>query len=154
MLSERIVLFFIIAFCLVALSAAYLGEYRFGLTPCKLCLYQRYTLVIAVFLASVCLFLPRSYRAGIFAASLLFFITAGIAFYQVALEKHLIEASCLSTQVTENVDALREQLLQTPLVECDQVQWSFHGISLAGFNGIFNLLMAILCLAFNVSRKR
>jgi disulfide bond formation protein DsbB len=154
--SQRKILYFIVTFCLVSLGAAYIGEYFFHLIPCKLCLYQRYTLIIVTFIGFTTILSPRLYRVGIAISTLLFFITAGIAFYQVALENHIIHSSaCVqSVQTPETIDELREYLLKTPLVNCDQVQWSFYGISLAGFNGFFNLVMGIICLVFHFSRRR
>ena len=32
-----------------------------------------------------------------------------------------------------------EDILKVPLVRCDQVQWSFLGISMAGWNAIISL---------------
>ena len=40
------------------------------------------------------------------------------------------------------------QIMATPMIQCDQPQWTKFGISLAGFNAIFSLLggMAIIAL--------
>jgi disulfide bond formation protein DsbB len=153
--SPRKILYLIIVFCLVSLGAAYIGEYFFHLIPCKLCLYQRYTLILIAFIGFTTILSPRLYRIGIAISTLLFFLTAGIAFYQVALENHLIHSSCVqAAQAPETIDELREHLLKTPLVNCDQIQWSFYGISLAGFNGFFNLLMGVICLVFNFLKRR
>lgn len=41
-----------------------------------------------------------------------------------------------------SIEALREQLMATPVVACDQVPWSLFGVSLAGYNA---LIAAGLC---------
>jgi disulfide bond formation protein DsbB len=38
---------------------------------------------------------------------------------------------------------LLAQILATPLIRCDQAQWSLFGISLAGFNALFSFAGAI-----------
>ena len=46
-----------------------------------------------------------------------------------------------------------DELVNVPLVRCDEVQWSLAGISMAGFNAIFSLGGAALVL-FLLNRGR
>jgi disulfide bond formation protein DsbB len=53
------------------------------------------------------------------------------------------------TQCTATGAASLQDILSAPLVRCDQVQWQFLGISMAGWNAIISLggAAAILGLA-------
>ena len=44
--------------------------------------------------------------------------------------------------VTDQVD----KLLATPVVRCDEVAWSFLGISMAGWNAVFSMDMLLIAL--------
>ena len=41
---------------------------------------------------------------------------------------------------------LLENLMKVPLIRCDQVQWRFLGLSLAGWNAIISIASATLIL--------
>ncbi len=45
-----------------------------------------------------------------------------------------------------NAGNLLEQLDTVKVIRCDEVQWRFLGISLAGYNVLISLLMAVLAL--------
>jgi disulfide bond formation protein DsbB len=45
-----------------------------------------------------------------------------------------------------------EDILGVPLVRCDQVQWSWLGVSMAGWNAILSLVGAAL-IAWLATRK-
>ena len=51
------------------------------------------------------------------------------------------------------VEALREQMLKTPLVRCDQVTWSLFGLSLAAYNALLSLILAIGCWTWAKAQK-
>jgi disulfide bond formation protein DsbB len=48
---------------------------------------------------------------------------------------------------------LRAALLATPVVRCDEVPWSFLGLSMAGYNFIFSGLMGIIVLIRTAQSK-
>ena len=39
---------------------------------------------------------------------------------------------------------LLDRILETPVVLCDQIAWSWLGISMAGWNAILSLVIALL----------
>jgi disulfide bond formation protein DsbB len=49
---------------------------------------------------------------------------------------------------------LLKQLMKVPLIRCDQVQWAFLGISLAGWNAILSLSGAAAVLWLTLSARR
>jgi disulfide bond formation protein DsbB len=56
--------------------------------------------------------------------------------------------------MTLPIEQLREQLLATDFVPCDQVSWSLFGVSLAGYNLLVSLVLgsASLWAAKRISR--
>ena len=49
---------------------------------------------------------------------------------------------------------LLKQITHAPLVRCDEVQWRFLGISMAGWNAILSLGGAALILLLSFKAKR
>jgi disulfide bond formation protein DsbB len=87
--------------------------------------------------------------------ALIFAAGAALAFYHVGVEQHWFAgpSSCTTnTTGAQTIDDLRKQLLATEPVLCDQVQWSFLGVSLAGLNLIASAVMAVVCIA--AARRR
>ena len=124
---------------LAAFGFEYLGE----LAPCKLCLWQRWphAAVIIFSLAGL-----AGLRPGL-ALSLIALsaaTTAGIAGYHVGVELHLWAgpASCSSALASGSTPALLDSLLATPVVRCDEIAWSFAGLSMAGWNMVISAGLA------------
>ena len=42
--------------------------------------------------------------------------------------------------------SLTDSLLATPIVRCDEVAWSFLGLSMAGWNSLFSLDICLIAL--------
>ena len=52
-----------------------------------------------------------------------------------------------------STDDILAQIMDAPLIRCDDVQWSFLGISMAGWNAIISLGTAGLILWLLVRRR-
>lgn len=132
----------------LALSAAFFMQYGFDLPPCYLCVYQRYPYVIAIALCLIT-FVPRiqPYEAWALIFSALFLlINFGIATYHVGVEQHWwigTEGCTGPTGTPQTLEALRAQIAATPVIRCEDIFFSFLGISLAGYNALFSLVLAI-----------
>ena len=129
-----------------ALGSQYLG----GLHPCEMCYWQRWPHGAAIVLAGLAFTGPagssRSRMLTLLAAAAIA-VSGLIGVYHAGVEIGVFEGltACTATgAVTLN------DILTTPLVRCDQVQWSFLGISMAGWNAILSLggatLIAFLAL--------
>ncbi len=127
----------------LALAAALASEHLGGLRPCILCLYQRWPYVAAILLGLSGLVLrdrPQPLRGVLALAGIAFLVGAGIAAFHVGVEQHWWEgtASCGGTLETGlTLEELREKLLGTPVVRCDEVAFALFGISMAGYNLIY-----------------
>lgn len=143
-----------------ALSSGFVAEHFFKLQPCSLCLYQQYTFMsicIVGCVASLASFFKAHSKKVSLLLAILFLINAGIALYQVAVEQRWVEppTQCKSKKLAGNsIEELREELLNTDVVRCDQVQWSFLGISMAGYNVLYCLFWSLLAFYFLKRQKK
>lgn len=128
---------------------AFTAEYGFGLQPCDLCLYQRIPYVVTALLGGVGLFLASKYPQKtaffVFIAALVFLGEAGLAFYHVGVEQHWWVSFLEGCKVS--FDGGPQDLLATieksEAVRCDEVPWQMFGLSMAGYNLIAALSMAV-----------
>jgi disulfide bond formation protein DsbB len=133
-----------------ALGSQYLG----GLHPCEMCYWQRWPHGAAIVLAALSFTTPvtsRLSRRLTLLAALAVAMSGAIGVYHAGVEAQIFEG--LTTCTASGARTLQE-ILSAPLVRCDQVQFSFLGISMAGWNAILSLggAAAILLLVFKGRR--
>ena len=139
-----------------AISACLLGgafafEYLGGLMPCIMCIWQRWPHAIIIVAALIGLRgITPATMMGLIAITAA--VSIGLGGYHAGVEWHLWQGpgGCTASLETNMaVTDLVDQLLVTPVVRCDEVAWSFLGISMAGWNVIFSmdiLLIALLAM--------
>ena len=115
-----------------ALGSQYLG----GLHPCEMCYWQRWPHAAAIVLAAAAFVLPTRARSLTALAALAIAISGAIGVFHAGVELGWWEGL---TQCTAGGALTLEELMNVPLVRCDQVQWSWLGISMAGWNAILSL---------------
>ena len=134
-------------------AALLLGAYGFqalGYAPCKMCLWQRWPHMAAVGIGILALLargappLPRALAAlGALAA----LTTAGIGLYHTGVERGwwLGPTSCTGSGLggLSGADLLSFEDAP-PLVMCDQVAWAFAGLSMASWNALLSLALALV----------
>ncbi len=132
-----------------ALALALIAEHWGGLQPCILCIYQRYVygVALAVGLCGALLVRPPLARAVMILAGLVFLGGMALSVFHVGVEQHWWRgtAGCHAPalDMTQSLDQLRAQMLDTSFVPCDQVPWSLFGISMAGYNALASLGLAL-----------
>jgi disulfide bond formation protein DsbB len=136
-----------------ALGSQYLG----GLSPCELCLLERWPYYLAIIVAAFG-FAARGHSAPRYFAMwlivLLFVASTGLAAYHVAIEQHWIAGPTACTGgigLASSPDQLLKMLEARQPVQCDVVQWSIFGVSLAGLNLVASLLL--LGYGFAMARR-
>lgn len=152
--NRRIPLLVTIA-SLASLAIALASQYWGGLQPCILCIYQRYPYGVAAALGVIGLIVagrPGLLRLVLLLATLAFFVDAGIAAFHVGVEQHWWAGTseCGST-LGPNLTA--EELLNQPMVRCDEPAWELFGISMAGYNFLYAALCGLATLWFAVRRR-
>jgi disulfide bond formation protein DsbB len=138
-----------------ALGSQYLG----GLHPCEMCYWQRWPHGAAIVLALLAFTgpagSPRS-RALVLLAAVAIAISGGIGVYHAGVEAKIFEGftQCTALPRTTSSAELLKEITHAPLVRCDEVQFRFLGISMAGWNAILSLTGATLILFLTLKTKR
>ena len=133
------------------LGGAYLSQYGFGLYPCEMCWWQRYPHFAAIALALISTFAaPKRLWIGL--ARLAILISGLIGAYHAGVEYKWWEGltTCSSTAGGGSL----EDILNAPLIRCDEAQWRLFGISLAGFNFLISTATAIAIFALLARRAK
>jgi disulfide bond formation protein DsbB len=143
----------IAAVAAVTLGGAWYFQLVQGLVPCELCLKQRYAYYLAVPLAILVAMAAAkdAPRAVLVAGLVLLAATAlgnaGLGVYHAGVEWGFWQGP---TECTGDIGGLGgsggllDRLDAVKVVRCDEVQWRFLGVSLAGYNVLISLLMAAL----------
>jgi len=135
------------------LAGAWFFQLVVGLVPCPLCLEQRYAyyaLVPVAFL--VALGAVRGAPRGVLLAGLAILAiavlgNAVLGTYHSGVEWGLWKGPTDCTGPVGNLGSagnLLERLDTVKVVRCDEVQFRFLGLSLAGYNVLISLLMAAI----------
>jgi disulfide bond formation protein DsbB len=132
------------------LAGAYGSQYLGGLFPCEMCYWQRYAHFAGLAFAIVALLagqLPDRGRSFVWLAALAILASGAIGFYHAGVELDYFEGftQCTATAGGSAGDLLTS-IMNQPLIRCDQVQWDFLGISMAGWNAILSLGSALVIL--------
>lgn len=128
-----------------ALLAGALGFQHFGgLTPCEMCIWQRWPHAIAVAAALLAIAASRARVPLLWLASICVAVSGGIGVYHAGVEQGWWEGltTCASTGV-EAGDFTRA-MLDAPVVRCDAIPWSLAGLSMAGWNAVLSIGGALL----------
>ena len=141
------------------LIGAFGSEYFGGLHPCEMCWWQRYAHMVAFALAIIAFSGPaNSARARTFTllAALGIATSGAIGVYHAGVEAHVFEGltTCTALPRAASTAELLRQITHAPLIRCDQVQFRFLGISMAGWNAILSLGGATLILLLTLRTKR
>ena len=144
----------------VLLAGAFGSQVFGGLYPCEMCWWQRYAHMAALVPAVVAFTAPaqsaRS-RTLTLLAALAIAVSGGIGVYHAGVEAKIFQGfttcTALVTSGGSTADLLK-QITHAPLIRCDQVQWSFFGISMAGWNAILSLGGVALIVALNLKAAR
>jgi disulfide bond formation protein DsbB len=125
-----------------------LFQYVGGLAPCSLCLWQRWPHIIIILLA-VCAPLLRMPRLVLTGIAITAAVSVVLAAYHAGVEWRFWAGpgGCTANLDTGgDLASLTDSLLATPIVRCDEVAWSFLGLSMAGWNSLFSLDIWLIAL--------
>ncbi|WP_192966676.1 disulfide bond formation protein B [Phycobacter azelaicus] len=132
------------ALLLGAFGFQYLGD----MPPCKMCYWQRYPHGAAIGIGALALFLSGS--ALPYLGALAPLSTSAIGAFHAGVEQGWWEgpSTCTSGPVTGlTPEQLMEQIMAAPLVRCDEIPWEMFGLSMAGWNAVISLGLALVWFA-------
>ena len=136
---------FIVSVCVV-IFVHYL-EY-IGFTPCQLCIYQRWPWYLIIFLSLISIFYNKKvYPYNKFIIFMIFVGSAAYAGWHAGIEWAFWEGPTTCATGTNKIES-HNNLLENiqniqSFVSCSEAGFRFLGISLAGYNFISSLIMAI-----------
>ena len=138
-----------------AMGSQYLG----GLHPCEMCYWQRWPHAAAILLAALSFTAPAASprsRTLVLLAALAIAISGAIGVYHAGVEAKIFEGFTQCTTLIKGGSTadLLNQLTHAPLIRCDQVQFRFLGISMAGWNAILSLGGAALILLLSLRARQ
>ena len=138
-----------------ALGSQYLG----GLHPCEMCMWQRWPHAVAIVLALLAFSSPAEStpsRALVLLAALAIAVSGSIGVYHAGVEAKIFEGftQCTATGKGLSPSELLQEISHAPLVRCDEVQFRFLGISMAGWNAILSLGGATLIVILTLRGRR
>ena len=132
---------------LISISAALIAEFAFNLEPCSMCLKQRhpYYFIILIFIISIFFQWQQKiwFYIGVQISSL---YGAFYAIWHVGIENNILSGptECSAgLEKSNNVSSLKDQILSKPVINCDEIVWSFFGVSAASINSLILLLIFI-----------
>ena len=136
------------------LAGAFAFEYWGGLWPCEMCWWQRYAHIAALALAVLALFVRG--RSLVVLAALAIAASGAIGFYHAGVELDWFEGvtQCTSTAAGATTADVLKSIMAAPMVRCDEIQWSWLGISMAGWNAILSLGAALVILWLSLKKPR
>ena len=121
------------------LGGAIASQYVGGLHPCEMCIWQRWPHGVAIVVAALAFLFPannRNARLLVALAAIAIAVSGAIGVFHAGVElKYWEGLTRCSTSGAMSLD----ELMKVPLVRCDQIQFSFLGISMAGWNAILSL---------------
>ena len=124
-------------------------QYLGGLAPCQMCVWQRYPHGAAFVIGLIAIMLP-SVRLLPLAGALAALTSAGIGLFHAGVEQGWWEGptSCTSGSIGGlSAEELMDQIMSAPLVRCDDIPWEMLGLSLAGWNAVMSLGLALIWVA-------
>jgi disulfide bond formation protein DsbB len=134
------------------LAGAWFFQLVLDIRPCPLCLEQRYAYYLVIPLGALTAFAAsrdasRAVIAGLAILAIATLGNAALGTYHAGVEWHFWQGPTDCTGPIGNLGSagdLLSRLDTVKVVRCDEVQWTFLGLSLAGYNVLISLLMAAI----------
>ena len=145
------------------LAGAWFFQLVLDIRPCPLCLEQRYAYYLAVPLGLLIAFAasrgaPRpALLAGLALLLLAALANAWLGAYHAGVEWKFWQGPTDCTGPVGNfgsAGSLLDRLDTVKVIRCDEVQWRFLGLSLAGYNVLISLAMAAIAAWGLVATRR
>ena len=115
-----------------------------GYVPCELCILQRWPHLAAAIIGAVLIFIDSKLLrwAGALAAGL----ATAFAIYHAGVEYEWWQGPVACTggidgMLNMSTQDLMAQLQSAPVTRCDQPQWYFLGLTMAGWNAICSAIL-------------
>lgn len=145
--QPRMVSWLLLITAATPLLAALISQYGFNYPPCELCMYQRYPYAVACLCAVLCIVKQEWFQPLLLLSCIAFLVTAGIGVFHVGVEQDWwqYDSACSTTNSGDgSLTSLRDAINEAPLVSCKQSTFAFLNVSMAAWNVLSGLGLAVL----------
>lgn len=144
------------ALALLIPAALLAGAWGFQLIghlyPCEMCHWQRWPHYAALPIALLAFVPGMPQRPLVALAAIAIAVSGAIGVAHAGVEYHWWQGFTPCTSTFSSGGDTLSAIMNAPVVRCDAPQWTFAGISLAGFNAVISLGGALVIL-FLLSRR-
>ena len=139
---------------ILSLITAIYIEHIIEIKPCKLCIYQRFPYLVAIFISFLGYYFPNNIL-WVKLLTLIFVISFVISGYHVGIENEFFKEFSGCTNKNINLLDKSEILnsLQNEVISCKNVSFKILGMSLATINMIISSLFVIIYLKIIKNEK-
>ncbi|MEM8950834.1 MAG: disulfide bond formation protein B [Pseudomonadota bacterium] len=130
---------------LAILATVFASEHLGGLEPCQMCVWQRWPFAVLALVGLIgALWRPKMMLTLAFLTLL---VSIGLAGYHVAVEQGwlALPSGCAVGTDASSVEELKA-MLKAARPTCDQVSFTFLGLSFAGWNVVGSIILALFTL--------
>ena len=146
------------ALALLIPAALLAGAWGFQLIghlyPCEMCHWQRWPHYAALPIALLAFVPGMPQRPLVALAAIAIAVSGAIGVAHAGVEYHWWQGFTPCTSTFSSGGDTLSAIMNAPVVRCDAPQWTFAGISLAGFNAIVSLSGALVILVLLSRRSR
>ncbi|MDC9701642.1 MAG: disulfide bond formation protein B [Alphaproteobacteria bacterium] len=136
---------FIFVTSATSIGGAWFFELVIGLSPCPLCLWQRWPYYIGMLIALLSLYRfftkYKEPEIKLFALGIIFLFLANtvLGFYHAGIEwgwwpGYIVSCGENGNEIPRDIKTLSLQIVNAGGVRCDQATWRLFGLSLASYN--------------------
>ena len=155
--TNNIFLIVILAIISLTIISALIIQYWLGHEPCKLCLYERIPYFLSMLLIIKIFFFKKYEKVTLLILSLVFVISALLAFYHFGIEQGFFNESLACTSGNFSETLSKEQLLEKlkqNSISCKDVSFTILGFSLAAINIIFSLVISVIFIKLFINYEK
>jgi len=146
------------ALALLIPAALLAGAWGFQLIghlyPCEMCHWQRWPHYAALPITLLAFVPGMPQRPLVALAAIAIAVSGAIGVAHAGVEYHWWQGFTPCTSTFSSGGDTLSAIMNAPVVRCDAPQWTFAGISLAGFNAIVSLGGALVILVLLTRRSR
>ena len=136
----------------IASISALIAQYLFNILPCQMCLYQRYPYYFII-LFSIIYIITKKIPLVLYywISSFTFAIGLFFSVWHMGIEQKLLPGLSGCSGIINNSQSLtnlKEQILNQNITTCDEITWSFMGLSAATINSILLIFLLLINTIF------
>ena len=136
----------------IASISALIAQYLFNILPCQMCLYQRYPYYFII-LFSIIYIITKKIPLVLYywISSFTFAIELFFSVWHMGIEQKLLPGLSGCSGIINNSQSLtnlKEQILNQNITTCDEITWSFMGLSAATINSILLIFLLLINTIF------